>query len=347
MFAYWLMYLIPAGFALSISGSKKQKGMHLWIVVGLAFIVLIGFRDHVGGDWNNYYARFQNHIGTSLDIFISDGSDIGYSYLSWLMADWGWGIYGVNLVIAILFVIGFITFCRQEAKPWLAFSVAVPYLIIVVVMGYARQGVAIGLFFWAISYIERGKFKQYIVLILIAALFHKTAVLMIPLGIFLYGKGRILRVIAVGLAAFGAWDLLLASHQDALWKNYIEIQMQSEGAQIRTFMNLVPSLLFLLYRKRWKSLFPNYWFWFWIAIGSILSFAFVGVASTAVDRIALYFIPIQVVVFSRLHLLMGKRISSSSVTAIVIIGYAAVLFVWLNYATHARYWIPYNNVIFQ
>jgi len=133
-------------------------------------------------------------------------------------------------------------------------------------MGYTRQAMAIGLFLWALAHIERGNFKHFIVLLAIAAFFHKTAVLMIPLGIFLYGKGWFLRVIAVVLTVYGLWDLLLAEHQDTLWKNYVEAQMISEGARIRVAMNVVPSLILLIYWRRWKNIFPNSWFWFWIAI---------------------------------------------------------------------------------
>ena len=31
----------------------------------------------------------------------------------------------------------------------------------------------------------------------------------------------------------------------------------------------------------------------------------------------------------------------------IVLGYAAVLFVWLNYAVHAKYWVPYQNTLFQ
>jgi len=78
----------------------------------------------------------------------------------------------------------------------------------------------------------------------------------------------------------------------------------------------------------------------------VLAVALVGFASTAVDRIALYFIPIQVVVFARLPLLLRHRIRPGTVAIGIVLGYAAVLYVWLNYATHARYWLPYQNMLF-
>lgn len=347
MLTFWLMYLFPAGLALSIKGINRQKTKFLWILVGFLFIFLIGLRYEVGGDWFNYLRHYNDIIGLTLYQAISNGGDIGYVFLNWLAAYLELPQYIVNLMSAAIFTTGLIIFCRKEDKPWIALSVSVPYLVVVVSMGYTRQSIAIGLFLWAIAHLERGHFKHYIMLTVTAALFHKTAVLLIPLGLFLYGKGKFTRIIATVLVGYGAWDLLLSEQQEALWKNYVEAQMVSEGAKIRALMNLLPSLLFLFYRKRWKQLFPNYWFWFWIALGSILSVLFVDIASTAIDRITLYFIPIQLAVFSRLPRLASKTIPSSTTTISILLLYSGVLFVWLNFATHAEYWLPYQNILFQ
>ena len=185
MFIYWLMYIIPASLAMLFIGGKKHQNLMLWLIICSVFIILIGFRHEVGSDWFSYLYHYQRVVGVNLNQAVIQG-DPGYVFLNWLMARWGWGVYGVNLVSAIIFIVGLAVFCRQQEKSWLAFSVAVPYLMIAVVMGYTRQGIAIGLFFWAIAYLERGKLKYYLALLVIATLFHKTAVLMIPLGIFLY-----------------------------------------------------------------------------------------------------------------------------------------------------------------
>ncbi|MEA3409936.1 MAG: EpsG family protein [Pseudomonadota bacterium] len=128
-----------------------------------------------------------------------------------------------------------------------------------------------------------------------------------------------------------------------MWQSYVDEQMVSDGAKVRVWMNLVPSLLMLVYWKRWKRYFPNYGSWLIIAIGSIASVLLVDFATTAVDRVALYFTPIQVAVLSRLPILTRRRIPSRYMAFGVVLGYAAVLFVWLNYASHAEYWVPYQN----
>ncbi|OYY26997.1 MAG: hypothetical protein B7Y63_08825 [Sulfurovum sp. 35-42-20] len=93
--------------------------------------------------------------------------------------------------------------------------------------------------------------------------------------------------------------------------------------------------------------FDDYTFWSWIALGSVVFVFLVGAASTAVDRVALYFIPIQLVVFARLPYLARKQIAPSVTKVIIVLMYALVLFVWLGYATHAQYWLPYQNLLLE
>ncbi len=83
--------------------------------------------------------------------------------------------------------------------------------------------------------------------------------------------------------------------------------------------------------------------WTWIALAALLCLPIVSFATTAVDRVALYLIPIQIFVFSRIPRLAGGNIRVRTGLVLGVIGYyAAVLFVWLNFATHSQYWVPYQ-----
>ena len=345
MLTYWIIYIIPASMALFFSGIRQSSRMP-WYLIGVLFILVIGFRDEVGCDWFNYLWHYERTIGvTYLETFIM-GKDPGHNFVNWLMAKWEYEVYGVNFVYAILFVAGLIKFSRTQMYPWLAFAVAVPYMVVMVSMGYSRQGVALGLFMLAITYVEKGQFKSYVFWVIMAALFHKSAVLLLPFGLFLSKSGMWLRIVIMIPVLYGAWDLLLAEKQEYMWKTYVEQQMDSSGAYIRVFMNFVPAMLFFRYRKAWKANYADYPFWFWVAIGSIISMFLVGAATTAVDRVALYFIPLQLAVYARLPYLMRKQINPQATKLFIILGYAFVLFVWLMFASHSHCWVPYQNVLF-
>ena len=82
-----------------------------------------------------------------------------------------------------------------------------------------------------------------------------------------------------------------------------------------------------------------------MALGAL---AFWGVlewspSSTAVDRVALYWIPLQLFVLSRLPDVLGRREGKNAFWVGLLVTFsAAVLFVWLSFAEMAYAWLPYQ-----
>ena len=109
-------------------------------------------------------------------------------------------------------------------------------------------------------------------------------------------------------------------------------------------MNAVPSILFLLIRK-WLpiSQFEKN-FWTLMSLGGIATiFALeISTSSTAVDRVALYWIPIQLYTFSWVPVAF-KKYAPVSIWILLVVAYSAsVQFIWLNYADTAFAWLPYQ-----
>ncbi len=345
MIPYFLTYIICVLFALS-NNKKVQKSSLLWFITFLYFVFFIGFRHQVGGDWFSYISHFEGigYYDTLTEVLIE--SDPGYYGLNWIVYTLGLEIYTVNFICAFLFMYGFSYFIKNENNKWLLLVVALPYTIYVVAMGYTRQAVALGFIFVAIVHLREKRLFKFILYVLFATLFHKTAIVMMGLGLFIGGRNKIVKILALVVIGIGGFQMFLSQQVDALWTNYVDAQMQSQGAKIRTFMNLIPSVLLLIYRKRWKKYFNDFQFWFIISFLSIVSFLLVGYASTAVDRLALYCLPIQMIVFGRLHILLEGRVSQLATTVLISFYYFLVLFVWLFFATHAHAWIPYQNLLF-
>ena len=62
-------------------------------------------------------------------------------------------------------------------------------------------------------------------------------------------------------------------------------------------------------------------------------------SSTVVDRLALYVFPLQLAVLSR----VPRALGSEGLGRLLVIAYCfLVQFVWLNFAAHAEYWVPYR-----
>jgi len=68
-------------------------------------------------------------------------------------------------------------------------------------------------------------------------------------------------------------------------------------------------------------------------------------SSTAVDRLALYCIPLQMFVGARLTDLNLVKVSKRIITVIVIFAAASIQLIWLNFAITAFAWLPYKNIL--
>jgi hypothetical protein len=186
------------------------------------------------------------------------------------------------------------------------------------------------------------RIRTFIVCVAIGALFHKSAVLLMPIAALAASRNRILTGAIVAASVFMLYYLLLVDTADDMWRNYVEEQMQSQGGLIRVVMNFVPAMLLIMFRRRLVPDPQERKLWLWIAAFAIFCVPLVFLASTAVDRVALYFIPLQLFVFARLPTLATNVNSRTGIVVGIVLYYAAVQYVWLNYATHAQYWTPYQ-----
>jgi hypothetical protein len=311
------------------------------ILGGIALAVIIGLRYDVGADWGNYVRIFSFSPFTDLGSALAKG-DPGYQLVNWAVKRAGYGIWLVNSVCAVLVAWGLIRFARAQPDPWLAVVVAVPYFVVVVAMGYTRQAAALGILFAGLAALQRGssvvKFAAYVA---VAALFHKTAVVALPLVIFAGERNKLLNVIAGVALSVLLYDTFLSGSVDVLVKNYVDARYGSQGAAIRVVMNLVPALVMLFAGKRLGFSPQEYSVWraFSFAAIALLIVLLVSPSSTAVDRIALYIIPLQIAVMSRVPALFSSRAAGGRV---VVLYAAAIQFTWLNFAVHARFWVPYH-----
>lgn len=341
MFGYWLMFLLPALVVVSPWRGTPGVQRMAWIFLGVLFTLMIGFRYQVGGDWGAYLTHYDRTFEVPLSEAIGT-SDPGYALLNWLSGLVGGEVYLVNLVCGAFVMAGVIVFSRRQPLPWLALLVAVPYMIMVVAMGYTRQSVALGFELLALVALMDGRMRRFVLLVACGALFHKSAVVLLPLAMLARSRNRLWTLFWVGLTGVGLGVAILAEHYESLWQNYVEAQMVSEGGPIRVAMNALPALLLLIFRKKLAPDADERRVWMWIAVFSLACIPLIGLASTAVDRVALYFMPIQIYVFTRVHRLFEGRLFRSVAVVSVMLGYGLVQWVWLNHAGHAFAWLPYQ-----
>ena len=342
MFPYWILVAYFAGGALlSDTARRSEPRVSTFLVIGGIIIALmVGLRYEVGADWTTYKLLFSYAAYAEFGRMLSIG-DPAYQLLTWTVRRIGVEIWLVNLVCGTIFAWGLMRFAQVQPNPWLAVLVAVPYLVTVVAMGYTRQATAIGILMAGLAAVQRGattfRFAFYV---LAAALFHKTAVVILPLVVFSSEKNRLVNMLAGVLVIYMFYSSFLADSVDKFVESYIDTEYSSQGATVRVVMNLLPAAAFFLYQRRlgFGTIERRIWFFHSLAAFVLLVLLLVLPSSTAVDRLALYVMPLQIAVLSRFPLAFGRRMG----TFIVVLYSLAIEFVWLNFATHARYWIPYQ-----
>jgi EpsG family len=348
MWPYWLIFTLPAWLAVTrlrpVQGPAVSWSGY-WQFAFVLLVLMIGLRHEVGGDWGNDWNDFAvRTIDDSWMEALSIG-DPAYSLTIWLVRLLGLDIHTLDLLSAVPFTFGLLVFCRHQPRPWLAMTVAVPYLVIVVAMGYTRQSVAIGLSMCGIIALQQGRILSFALWIAWAATFHKSAIILVPLAQLADSRRGLFMILWVCVVTILLWLLLLQDSLDRLIVNYIGAEYNSQGAGIRIAMNAWPAMLYLLLRRRFMNPKRDRKFWTWMslaAIGFIGLFA-VSPSSTAVDRVALYWIPLQLFVLSRLPDAIGYPGEKNALGVYIVVAYsAAVQFVWLFFAATNYMWVPYQ-----
>jgi hypothetical protein len=352
MWPYLLLFLVPAFLAVSrlkpmpymAISARRDRWPQEWWVIFFSLVLMIGLRHEVGGDWISYIEMLDSYTDTtnSYKYGFQDPAFIVFNQL----ATWsGGGIYLLNVLSAMLFSWGLVVFCRAQPRPWLALVVAVPYLITVVAMGYTRQAVAIGIVMVAMVTLGQSSTLRFMLWVVFAALFHKSAIMLVPMAILASSKRRVLTLLWVAVAGVTLYVLLLQEAMNFWIGGYLESEYQSAGAAVRIVMNTVPAILFLIFRKRFQLSSDQRSFWTWMSWSALLlvGLLMASPSSTAVDRVALYWIPLQLFVLSRLPNALGQQNGKNAIWVYAVVGYsAAVHFVWLFYADTAFAWLPYQ-----
>ena len=320
------------------------------VAIGLFLTLLIGLREQVGGDWFNYFPYLNRARGLPFAAMLLS-NEPGYGLLNWVGANVGGSIYFVNTICGLVFTVGLLLFCRSQPRPWLALCLAFPYLVTVVAMGYSRQGVAIGLEMIALLALQRERLLQFLPWIALASSFHRTSLVLLVLpAATLSGTQRfsqLIRLSLLAISAYGLYSAVIEPNLDYYVQGYIAAEYQSQGALIRVILCLSPALAFLFNRRRFQL--PPNTKRIWTLLSLMAVAASIGLAtvasSTAVDRLALYLIPLQLYVGSRIPDVRLFGISPTIWNQLLIALSFAVLMVWLLFAGNSQYWLPYRNLL--
>ncbi len=345
MIIYMVMFAIPVlGMALSAIGSRPVSRA-AWIGAGLALILIIGTRRYVGADWSNYGLQFYANASQTLFQAWQD-TDIAYSTVSWLVYRSGLEIYGLNLVCATILVAGLMKLASRQQDPWVALAVAVPYALLVVGMGYTRQSAALGLECFALLALADRRLFRFAALSVAAVLFHKSAVVLLPLAMVANtGRPVLTGVILIVTAVAGSWLAAYSADFDVLRSTYIDQRLSSDGTAARLMIASVAAVGYMVISHTTPlSDLGKRVFWA-LALSTLLLGALAGTGSTAVDRLALYVIPLQLVFWGNLSRAVQPAYLGFIPKVIAVLAYGMYMYLWMANSFHAFFWKPYYSFL--
>lgn len=209
MFYLVIFLILTLLSVLNIQFSDKLTNQVLVPFASLILIAVAGLRYETGGDWDSYTDLFNDfprwdQIMVHPGLLFAENVEEGFVLLCTCIKALGGNIQHLFFVVTTINItLISIASYRYTKYPLVALMCYFGILYMQLEMIYIRQATAVALCFFALQYIDRKSIWKYMTFILLACLFHRVSVLMIPLYFVLGRKfptWMYLAVIGIGAA---------------------------------------------------------------------------------------------------------------------------------------------------
>jgi len=279
---------------------KLNSGSFACLTMGFLTMVLVaGVRDQsVGTDSGTYVRVFESTVSFADNMEAANKTgEYGYWLLSWFVRLFSDHYVFLFSTIAII-VVGCYhrTIYRYSFNPVISFYAFISLGFYTFFFNGARQGIACAICALSIGPLIKGEFKKYLIVVLTATLFHKTAIIMLPLYFLLRMKSSVhttLLFFVLGLLSALSLSFIVESISqfDSRFQGYA-IAGDGGGVVMSTF-NILFWLFFYLFRKwvalpriKYYDIFLN--MLFFSAVISLISLLF-RINPSGVLRLTMYF----------------------------------------------------------
>jgi hypothetical protein len=176
--------------------TKRSHGL---IVASIITFLFIALSYPAGGDWIGYFANYDcvvNNVCAPGFMLFEPGYELIVSIFGFL------GFQAIIIAIAFINILLVCKFARSfENSVFIIFAIMCMFLWSIYIEAI-RQAIAISLVMFGITYLNKGKAKQYALLVLFASCFHITALICLIALLPLYWR-RGSKIVAYALLFFG------------------------------------------------------------------------------------------------------------------------------------------------
>lgn len=348
MIVYLTIFTCLALLGLSVPDRRNLPTM---LGISLALVWFMGTRYIVGCDFTAYYLRYTDILpGLHLSEILS-APEAGFALVSAILKTIGAPYMMLNIVASALMVVGYFVFARAHKSPIMIIALLFPVIIVQLGMSGIRQGVAVsGLMLATVSF-QKGHRWSTALLILLAAQFHSSAYVFLPIAFLAGRRISVGRILAGVLLLSPVAIYLLSDRLDVYSDRYVEQnygEITSKGALIRYALIMLPQMFFLKYYKVLRQDHPQAYDLLKLFV--IISFALLPVAvlsSIALHRINFYIMPFSILTFVYLSLSIAPRRQQLLLRAAPALAYGLYQLFWFLTSFHAAgCYDPYRSFSF-
>lgn len=331
--------------------------------IGFLYVIIviqIGLRWETGTDWKSYLENFETSDDYSIVLINSlTGFEIGYGSFVFLLKKL-FNSYSFFLLIHAIIFYAFIFRTAKKYSPYLFISILFFYATSLGVVGSNRQLLAVAICLLSFPFVIDRKPIKFFIVIIIATLFHTTA-LLFGIYYFLNKNFKWYLVFSSFLIAFIIGKTSLPFHFLPFFgiigeAATLKAQVYSDGAKEAlgeanlSLLGLVKRILFLLlftfnlkYLSKkltyYKILYNGY------AFGLFLYFLFSSSFIILVNRGSLYFNIMESFLISSQFLVIGSR--ADKVYFLFFLLILSVFFLFQSISPYPDLFDPYKSLFYN
>lgn len=323
---YYLLLLISLslGFITKFKYGKKIYCLIMFFILA----IVSGLRDGVGYDFNPYTSIFYNSYLSRLENIMGGSLEKGYMILNETISNVTLEYQWLFIIVAFIVAAAVLWYIYRYSKNvWLSVFAFIAFGCFYFTMNFMRQIFAGIIMMYAFKRLDEDDYFYYVILVLFASCFHKSALLMLPLLLILKIPMNkiscsIYTVITLSALFFSETIIQFVLNKGYYSQYVLDNIHMTTGIPI--IYGIVVSIIFILsfiYRKdliKMRSMNKI------LIVVAFLNAAFtvIGAKHSIISRFTILLeIPVIVILLVDLILVLMRRIKKENLKLAVLVGF--------------------------
>ena len=342
------LYISCFGLAGVLSKTNiKSKFIKLFLVI-VPPVILATFRYNVGYDYGSYIEGYNNSFQTTYESIIASykvGDPIAY----YLITKFATTFNSERIYLMILALFSLIPAVFYILREWKDKNIR-PMIIFIYMFSpfifsfsACKQGIALSILMFSLKYVYDRKLLKFTICVVIACLFHSTALVSFPVYFFLNRRGNLstikkVLIIVVCLIIIMNLQLILGSALDGRYEIYATNIVEGKN---RTFwLYSLLTIIFLLFEKKFIELDKRNELLIMMMVIGVLC-QYLGFSNAFTKRIGEYFLMAQVFLIPQCIYLFTKD-SRRILKGFIVIYVVAIFLISTPIAASGMGFVPYQ-----